>query len=752
MCTKEALLLALCLAFASRVYALPSFQETRDSYKKSDAILLDRHGQVLHELRIDPLGRRLDWTSIKNISPALMKAVVHSEDRRFFEHAGVDWIALGSALLKNIFSSSPRGASTITMQLASLLEAELKPKNHRKTMGQKWEQIKTARQIEKRWTKDEILEAYLNLVTFRGELQGISSAARGLFDKEPSGLDDAESLVLAALLHSPNAPAEKVTKSACMLAGSLRTGTSCDEIKRLAEKRLAGTYVIRQSIVLAPHVAYKLLAKNTAISERLREYPSALPRESAHSPIFHQGSKTANVVSTLDRELQRFAAETLRRQLAEVKFRNVNDGAVLVVENSTGQVLAYVSGTGDESKARYVDAVQARRQAGSTLKPFLYAIAFEKGILTAASLMQDSPLEIPTVSGIYKPENYESAYKGMVSARTALASSLNVPAVRTLSLVGTDTFVQRLRQLGFEQLERADYYGPSLALGSTDVSLWELVNAYRTLANNGLWSEMHLTLQRKTGDRRRLFSEEVAFLVSDILSDREARSATFSLENPLATRHRSSVKTGTSKDMRDNWCIGYTEKYTVGVWVGNFSGEPMWNVSGITGAAPVWLGIMDYLHRGVPGTIPVPPAGVVAARVEFPYGIDPARNEWFIRGTEPLHKPEASAPVSPAGISARARIIHPVDETIIALDPDIPEEFQRMFFEAETGNGHYQWVLDDQPLGGADKHVSWKPLQGKHLLSLMDERMAVVDSVRFEVRSGIQQFLQPQLLESATPR
>ena len=213
--------------------------------------------------------------------------------------------------------------------------------------------------------------------------------------------------------------------------------------------------------------------------------------------------------------------------------------------------------------------------------------------------MDDTPLDIAVLNGIYQPKNYDSEFRGLVTSRVALASSLNVPAVRTLSLVGIEPFLSKLRQLGIKDLnESGDFYGPSLALGSADVSLWELVNAYRTLANEGAWSELHLSPEAEYFPKpKRIFSKEGAFLVSDILSDREARSSTFGLENPLATRFWTAVKTGTSKDMRDNWCIGYSRKYTVGVWVGNFSGEPMWNVSGITGAAPIWIEMMNWLHR-----------------------------------------------------------------------------------------------------------------------------------------------------------
>ncbi|MCL5024705.1 MAG: penicillin-binding protein 1C [Nitrospirae bacterium] len=695
------------LFFASSGYALPSFDEVRTSYRKSDAVLLDRHGKVIHELRVDPRGRRLDWAALRDVSPALVKAVVHAEDRRFYDHAGVDWKAVVSVAVKNLFSSSPRGASTITMQLASFLDKTLKPKGSaRKTFLQKWDQIKDAREIEKRWTKAEILDAYLNLVTFRGELQGIGAAARGLFDKEPGGLDEPESLVLAALIPSPNTDGEHVSAKACAIGASLRSVTPCEVIRSVALRALQGNYPIRQRTALAPHVAYALLKKGKA-----------------------------SVTTTLDGGLQRFAAETLRRQIIAVRSKNVNDGAVLVVENRTGDVLAYVGGAGDDSRTRYVDGIQARRQAGSTLKPFLYALAFEKRLLTPASIVDDSPLEVPTPTGIYKPEDYENDFKGMVSARTALASSLNVPAVRTLSLVGVDVFVQRLRQSGFDTLERADYYGPSLALGSADVTLWELVNAYRTLANRGLWGEMDLLSGRGRKTHRRVFTGSAAFLVSDILSDREARSATFSLENPLATRYWSAVKTGTSKDMRDNWCIGYSEKYTVGVWVGNFSGEPMWNVSGITGAAPVWLEVMNYLHRGGSDAGPLPPSGILSVKVEFPDTGEPARKEWFLRGTEPPGAISSHAPVSLVRGGAGPRITYPPDGTIIALDPDIPEGYQRIYFDAETG-GEYRWTLDGEMIGKTDGDVFWEPRQGRHVLSLTDRNRQVIDSVTFEVRGS----------------
>lgn len=684
-------------------YALPSFQEVKDSYKKSDAVLLDRHGKVIHELRIDDKVRRLEWASLKDISPALINTVIFSEDKRFYKHKGIDFWAVGSAAFKNIFSESQRGASTITMQLSAMLNKKLKPKSPKRTLSEKLEQIMAAREIERSWTKQEILEAYLNLIFFRGEIQGVSAASRGLFEKDTNGLNESESAILASLIRSPNAHAGDVAKRACALNAAINAQSNCEEIKLAAQRALSTPYSIKQQVVFAPHVAHQLL-------------------------------KNGKVISTLDGKLQRYAIEIMQHQLNLIKNRNVHDGAVLVVENKTGEVLAYVANSGQYSSARYVDGIRARRQAGSTLKPFLYAIALEKRILTPASVLNDSPLDVATPLGIYKPQNYENAFKGMVSARTALASSLNIPAVKTLSLISVESFIQRLRQMGFSQIESDEYYGLSLALGSADVSLLEMTNAYRMLANKGVWSDLRLRFKNYKERRRHVFSEEAAFLVSSILSDREARGATFGLENPLSTRFWTAVKTGTSKDMRDNWCIGYSDRYTVGVWVGNFSGEPMWDVSGISGAAPIWLEIMNYLHSNTASIPPKPPEGISEKRIKFQDDAEPERVEWFIKGTEPTGLTVNETYIHFNRIPVNSRITYPLDETIIALDPDIPEEQQLLFFEAEADDVEFNWLLNSEKIEGSKTMSAWKLRKGKFMLSLIDKHNKVIDTVKFEVR------------------
>jgi penicillin-binding protein 1C len=675
---------------------VPAFSEVRERYCKSDVQLLDRNGSVIHELRVDFTGRRLEWMSLSEISPRLLAAVVASEDKRFYRHSGVDLVSLVHASLESV-AGRGRGASTITMQLASFVNSALRPETVRRSWLQKWQQIGYARAMEKKWSKDQILEAYLNLITFRGELRGITAASRGLFDKDPIGLNTTESLVLASLIRSPNAPLRAVAQRAAMLASAMNTGAIPGTVETAVEEALGKRYAVRQRVASAPHPAHLLL--NT-------------------------GGK--DVRCSLDGPLQRFAQDLLAGQLAAVKEQNVRDGAILVVDNKSGEILAYVGNSGSNSSARYIDGVRARRQPGSTLKPFLYALAMDNRIITPASLISDTPLDIPTERGIYRPENYDRQFKGLVPVRVALASSLNIPAVKVLMLAGPDRFVEKLKELGFSDLKDADHYGYSLALGALDVSLLEMVNAYRTLANGGIHGELTLLPGGNGEAGRKLFSHEAAFIVANILSDREARSTTFGFENSLATPFWSAAKTGTSKDMRDNWCLGFSDRFTVGVWVGNFSGSSMWDVSGVTGAAPIWHEIMSYLHGHVKSAAPHAPAGVSARTFGTDEGLT-TRREWFIKGTEP-----ASVEVRITDGSA-ARIVYPPPEVIFAMDPDIPPDNQKIFFEASGNNKDLRWLLNGQETGKGPLY-GWTPEAGKFTLTLSDRNNSPLDQVMFTVR------------------
>lgn len=698
---------ALVFQAAAQAEAIPSFEAVRARHVSSEAKLLDRNGELLSQVRLDAKVRRLDWVPLDRFSPALQAALIASEDKRFYQHDGVDWQAFAGAMWDNLRrgleGKRPRGASTLSMQLVGLLDEALRLRGAARTLGQKWDQAREAQELEKRWSKAQILEAYLNVVSFRGELAGIGAAARGLFGKSPDGLDARESAILVALLRGPNAAPQIVGRRACAVARQSARAADCAAIADLAVATLSGRYRIDQPN-LAPHVARKLLVQ----------------------------AGTA-VWSTLDAPLQRFAAETLRRHLSELAGRNVEDGAVLVLDNASGDVLAYVGSSGDLSGAPEVDGVVALRQAGSTLKPFLYELAIEKRWLTAASVLDDSPVNLATPGGLYVPQNYERDFKGPVSVRNALGSSLNIPAVRTLALIGVAEFHERLRALGFDSLtEAADFYGYALALGSGDVTLSALTNAFRALANGGEWGLSRVLESEATAARKRVMRRDASFIVGDVLADPAARALTFGLDNPLTTRVWSAVKTGTSKDMRDNWCVGFTSRYTVGVWVGNFGGEPMRELSGVTGAAPLWRDIVHYLHGDVPSNPPQTPPGVTTRLVRFEPPLEPPRREWFVSGTE-VELVEAKLAVA----NATPRIAYPVAGTVIALDPDIPLRRQRVVFAARDGSAALRWQLDGTRLPVEGSVAPWQPTPGRHRIVLQDHDGRELDVVEFEVRGSL---------------
>jgi penicillin-binding protein 1C len=467
--------------------------------------------------------------------------------------------------------------------------------------------------------------------------------------------------------------------------------------------------------------------------------------------------------TTLHAPLQRFAVQTLTQQLRELRGRQVEDGAIVVLDNRTGEVLAWVGSSGALSRAREVDAVLAPRQPGSTLKPFLYAQAIAEQRLTAASLLEDSAAHIPTASGLYIPQNYDRSFKGWVSARTALAASLNVPAVRTLVMVSPDAFFRQLQQMGLPLRESGDYFGYSLALGSAEVSLLALTNTYRTLANGGRAGPVAplVATARPAAPPPsvQVVDARAAFIVGDILSDGLARARTFSTDSVLATRFWTAVKTGTSKDMRDNWAMGWSQHYTVGVWVGNASGAPMWDVSGTSGAAPIWAAVMQHLHVRVPSRAPVPPPGLVQAQVQFGQALEAPRSEWFLQGTQQavfaidsvaegggassakgqkgLKNQPSTPSTSATGVDASgataARITEPATGTIIALDPDIPPNRQRLRLAAQGQD--LRWRIDGKDFAKGNQ-TQWLPWPGRHRITLVDAQGRVLDEVRVEVRGA----------------
>ena len=697
-------------AYTCHAGAAPMFNQIKADYKPSDTQILDRHGELLHRLRTDATVRRGQWVALADVSPALRTALVLSEDKRFYEHSGIDWQAVSAAAWANLWNTKTRGASTITMQLAGLLDEDLKRGSGGRSLSQKIGQTISAQSLERTWRKDQILEAYLNLVPFRGELVGIDALSHTLFGKAAHGLDWRESAITAALVRAPNAKPAQVAKRACGVLRTFHKSTKaldCDALELLTTAALQRrAFAANEGI--APHLARQWVKANT----------SSPVRTSLRAP------------------LQRFAVQTLQQHLRELRGRHVQDGAVVVLHNATGEVLAWVGSSGELSEAADVDGVTALRQPGSTLKPFLYAQAITERRITAASLLDDSSAHIQTTAGLYIPQNYDHQFKGWVSARTALGASLNVPAVRTLAMVSPDAFHKQLRAVGLPLKESGDYYGSSLALGSAEVSLLALTNSYRTLSNAGRYSATSFDVNAKSAFKP-VLDARAAFITSDILSDPLARARTFGTDSVLATRFWTAVKTGTSKDMRDNWAIGYSQAYTVGVWVGNASGAPMWDVSGTTGAAPVWAAVMNFLHKTQPSQQPHAPAGLVRVAIHFdsPGGAttEAARDEWFIDGTQQANFAANTQPARTSGATVTGRITAPTNGTIIALDPDIPPGRQRVSFSAE---GHkLRWLMDGKLIARGSS-AGWLPWPGRHVVKLVNDQGELQDEIRLEVRGA----------------
>ncbi|MBC7531070.1 MAG: penicillin-binding protein 1C [Oligoflexus sp.] len=670
-------LVVSCLGFVLPWQSQPTFEAVKANYQSRVRSVFDRHGTLIEKQRLNTNSRRLDWIELGDVPRATRNAIVLVEDRRFYEHAGVDLIALGGLPYNWLKSGRLRGASTISMQLTVLLEAG--SSTQKKSLRAKLRQIISAWRIERQWNKNEILEAYLNLVPFRSNLEGLRAASQGLFQKEPHGLSEVESVALANLIASPNASGERIARKVCRFLKVL----DCKTIQNI----LAGTFAQKPR----------------------------LPRHETIAPHFLRGiGQERDLFTTLDSSLQTVANETVTEQIASLGLQNVHDASVLVADYRTGEVLAYVGSSGRYSKAPEVDGVRAKRQAGSTLKPFLYSEAFNEDLIAVDTLLLDKGMQIQTSNGIYAPQNYDGSYRGVVSVREALASSLNIPAIRVIEMLGIDRFYSVLERLGFSLANRQTY-GHSLALGSLDVSLWQLVKAYGVLARGG--SDWQMTLNKQQPGfqpPRNILRSKGASWVARILSDKDSRASTFRLDNVLATPYWTAVKTGTSKDMRDNWCLGFSDRYVVGVWVGNFDGSPMWSVSGVTGAAPIWRRVMDQLH------------GNAVANQSFPL---PMSTDEL--GEKPILKAREAK-----------TILYPLEKTVIAFDPDIPLAQQVLVFESEEAlPKSYFWKLDGiKRKSGFVKLADLK--SGHHTLEISDSGEHAADQVQFEVR-GLPEELGP---------
>ena len=540
------------------------------------------------------------YATLDEITPTLRQTMLQKEDRWFRWHPGINPVAMARALGRNLLSGKrTSGASTITMQVVRLLEP--RPR----TYGSKVIEVLRAFQLEWRLSKDEILQLYLNLVPYGGNIEGIKSASLLFFGKPPQLLSLAEITTLAII---PNRPSS-------LRLGENNTAVVTAVVKArnawLKRFAAAGTFP-KQAIdnaLLEPLNAHRRPAPNVAPHLSLR-----LQSEHPNEPI---------IVSTIQANVQAAAERLVRQYVDRIKAQNIHNAAVLVINNQTGAVEAYVGSAefGDVVDGGQVDGVRAVRSPGSALKPLLYALAFDQGLITPKAKINDVPTNFGSGSGSYEPDNYDRQFNGPVTAEFALANSLNIPAVKLLRDVSTPVFVAKLREAGFKTVQKqADDLGLSMILGGCGVTLEELTQAYTAFANGG--RRRDLVYMREVGElltrdgRARpirvwpapTFSPEATFLVTNTLTQITRPDLPNNFDNSYHLP-RIAWKTGTSYGRRDAWSVGYNRHYTVGVWVGNFSGIGVPNLSGANTATPLLFQLFNAIDYNAPTGWFRPPTG-----------------------------------------------------------------------------------------------------------------------------------------------
>jgi penicillin-binding protein 1C len=593
----------------------------------------DRGGRLLYQARTRG-GALLSPVRVEDVSRYVVPALLAAEDGRFYRHPGADPIAIVRAFGQLIVERRlVSGASTLTQQLARNVEP--RPRTALGKLGE----IVTALRIERELDKQTILSEYLSRIEFGPNLRGVEAASQRYFDKPARALDLSEAATLAAIprgptLYDPERGLERVERRRIRI------------LKRLSELGL-----------VEPREVEHALAARVSLSRGehgLTPNQLVLGLANGLDPALGEPGTLSRIETTIDAELQAETTVLARRAVERLQERHVTSAAVVVLENDTGDVLAWVGSPDffDHRALGQNDGVRALRQPGSTLKPFLYAAAMERKGLTAASLLPDLPLAVMTEQGTFSPQNYDRRSHGPVRAREALASSFNQPAVALTERLGVEQGLETLRAMGFTTLERdATHYGVALALGDGEVRLVDLARAYSALARGGTLRKERLA--RAVVDRagvrreqrpdvgRRVLEPRVAAIVTDVLADASARTPGFGRDSALELPFPVAAKTGTSKGYRDNWAVGFTREVTVAVWVGNFDGSPMVRSSGVTGAAPLFQDVMLAAMRGRSPATLVDRAGLVEREICALSGALPGdhcahrHRELFVPGSEP---------------------------------------------------------------------------------------------------------------------
>ena len=698
----------------------------------SSTLYLARDGTPVRHL-LDANGNRAaPAVPYAEIPPTLVHALLAAEDKRFFSHGGIDLLAIMRAGRDNARSGRiVSGASTIQQQLIK----NTTPQTGKRTLWIKVVEALQARHLAMSWSREDVLAAYANRISFGNLMTGAATAASGYFHKPLSDLTPAECALLAALPQSPT---------------------------RLNPFRnLAGVLPRQRRILDQMHALHWLddEAHRVALSQKIVLQRFSGGFEAPHAIAMLSGEPNAATLrTTLHATLQQQVETIIAQRLETLKDRHVTHAAVVVIENATGAVLA-LAGSRDffAQDGGQLNGAWTPHSPGSAMKPFTYLLAFERGA-TPASIVADLPIEFATSSGTYRPENFSLRSFGPMTYRYALGNSLNISAVRVLDAIGgAETLLPKLRELGLSTLtEDAAHYGLGLTIGNASVRLIELANAYACLARLGRFKPWTLRQDAPAAEERTLLSENESWLIADILSDNQAREMAFGSYSVLRLPFKCAVKTGTSSTFRDNWTLGYTPEFTVGVWVGNFDNTPMQEVSGVTGAGPIFRDVMLHLHEKHAATWFAMPKDIVHARIDPRTGkrLTPqspparvSREEFFIAGKLPSTAQASDYDVRGRAILPREyaawissssnwlgdlvttaetearptlRITNPIPGTVVILDPDIRNHGNRLLLQA-VGSNQPQWSSPTLELRSEAAHTFAILKPGRHEIEARDE-------------------------------
>ena len=612
-------------------------------YKDATKIY-DRKGELLYSVYQD---ENRTYVKLSDIPKPLKEATISIEDRDFYKNQGFSPVAYLRVARNFLAGKGLAGGSTISQQLVKnvLLSSE-------RSIPRKIKELILSIQVNQKYSKDQILEMYLNNIPYGGTAIGVEAASEMYFGKKVNKLDLAESAFLAGLPQSPSLYSPfsgnkyYLGRTKAVLVQMVENGYITKDESTKVYKRVEGfQFSQKYSSIKAPHfVMY--------VKDKLEE-------QFGSQMVLNGGLQ---ITTTLDYDIEKKAEEIVKDEINKLKGYHVNNGAAVVADPKTGEILAMV-GSKDyfnaEIDGNFNVTTSNNRNPGSSLKPVIYAAAFEKGY-TPATMLMDVKTEFPSNDPVkpYIPVNYDGKFRGPVQLRFALANSLNIPAVKVMSLVGVDAGMKKAYDMGIRNweptTENKTQVGLSLVLGGRGASLMDEVTAYSVFANKGVRQDPVSILkvtdnqgkvlyEYKKKDGKQVLSAEISFLISHILLDNNARAMEFGTQSWLVVPGKTaSVKTGTTDEKRDNWTIGYTPSVVAGVWVGNSDNSPMNSAiaSGVTGASPIWNKIMTYVLKNKPDEQPVKPDNVIAMQVDafaggLPHGGQANRSEYFIKGTEP---------------------------------------------------------------------------------------------------------------------